>query len=322
MSPSLGLGSLRGALRNPAERRLRAPVRIVLAVVVLAVTVVATTAVLSAFARPTRASLVSFAAITLGQAVPIPVVLAAGRLIDRRVLSDLGLGVDREWWIDFGFGSALGAALMTAVVAVAFAAGWIRVDDTFVVSGLNVGFAGAFATVTGFLLVAAVSEELLVRGYLLTNVAEGLAGYASERVAVGAAVVVSSSVFGLLHAGNPDASAVSVLSIGLAGVMLAVGYVVTDELALPIGVHLTWNLFQGPVYGFGVSGVDFGVALVGTTDVGPGLATGGVFGPEAGALGIGAELVGIAAVVGYGRWRAGSVGVAAGIARPDLRTGR
>ena len=319
MSPQSGIGAVRGAVWNSTERRFRALVRITLAAALLVVTVVVINAALSTLARPTRASLVSFAVIALGQATPIPVVLAAGRVIDRRAVVDLGLGIDRDWWVDFGFGSALGAALMTGIFAVTLAAGWIRIDDTFVVEGLEVGFAVAFVAMVGFFLVAAVSEELLLRGYLLTNVAEGLAGYVSERAAVGTAVVVSSSVFGLLHAGNPNASAVSVLGIGIAGVLLAAGYLATDELAVPIGLHVTWNLFQGTVYGFGVSGFDFGVSLIGITVVGPDIATGGAFGPEAGLLGIGAELVGLAAIVGYAGWRYGRVGVADGIVRPDLR---
>lgn len=173
-----------------------------------------------------------------------------------------------------------------------------------------------------FWLVSGVSEELMLRGYLLTNVAEGLTGYVSDRLAVGVAVAVSSSLFGLIHAANPNASALSILGIGVAGVLLATGYLVTDELALPIGLHITWNLFQGTVYGFGVSGFDFGVTLVEITETGPDVMTGGAFGPEAGLLGIAAGVIGIVIVVGYAGWRYEATGPAEGIAHPELRVRR
>lgn len=260
--------------------------------------------------------------VIIGQVTPIPVVLVAGYHIDRRVLADLGLGIDRDWWVDLVFGSVLGAALMSGVFAVALLAGWIRIDDTFVVEGLGVGFAGGMAVMLVFWLVSGVSEELMLRGYLLTNVAEGLTGYVSDRLAVGVAVAVSSSLFGLIHAANPNASALSILGIGVAGVLLATGYLVTDELALPIGLHITWNLFQGTVYGFGVSGFDFGVSLVQITETGPDVMTGGAFGPEAGLSGIAAGVIGIVIIVGYAGWRYETTGIAEGVARPELRSRR
>jgi len=312
----------RSLLWNATERRPRAPVRILLAVVLLVIAAVLGGVAVRALGGPTRPALAPSPAMLVGQATPIPVVLLAAYGIDRRVPSDLGLGIDRDWWAEFALGSALGAALMSGVFAVALAAGWIRIDGTIAAGpGPGAGVAGSVGIVLAFWLVVGVSEELVVRGYLLTNVAEGLAGYVPERVAVGAAVVVSASLFGLIHAANPNASAAGVLGIGAAGVLLGLGYVVTDELAIPIGLHVAWNLFQGSVYGFGVSGFEFGVALIEITETGPDPATGGAFGPEAGLLGLGASVVGSALLLGYARLRDGTVGPAAGVTRPDLRAG-
>jgi hypothetical protein len=47
----------------------------------------------------------------------------SARLLDRRSPSRLGLRVDREWWLDLGFGLFLGALLMSAIFLVELAAG-------------------------------------------------------------------------------------------------------------------------------------------------------------------------------------------------------
>jgi hypothetical protein len=310
---------LRRLLWNAGEHRPRAPVRLLLATVLVVVVVAVVNLPLAALVGGSSAAVVLFVLVTVGQGAPIPAVLLAGHVVDRRLLADLGLGIDRDWWVDLGFGAALGGALMTGIFGTALAAGWVRVAGTFAVEGLSTGFAGAAALVFGLFLVSGVSEELVARGYLLTNVAEGLLGPLPERAAVAVAVVVSSSLFGLAHAANPNATVLSTLAIGVAGVLLAAGYLLTDELAIPIGLHVTWNLFQGTVYGFGVSGFDFGVSVVDTVETGPDLATGGTFGPEAGLLGLAAEAVGVLAIVGYVRLRYGPVGLAAGVARPALR---
>ena len=44
------------------------------------------------------------------------------------------------------------------------------------------------------------------------------------------------------------------LGIALAAVLLGLAYLRTRSLALPIGIHLGWNWFQGNILGFGVSG--------------------------------------------------------------------
>lgn len=241
-------------------------------------------------------------------------VIAAG-YVDRRTVGDFGLRIDGRWWTDLAFGLGLGAALMLLVFLAGYGLGWYRVVDFFVAEGPLLPTLLAFVVL--FVSVG-IYEELLARGYLLTNTAEGFQ-FLGERAAVGVAITVSSLVFGVLHATNPGASTLSTAAISLAGVMLALGYVLTGELGVSIGLHTTWNFFQGPVFGFGVSGLDVGVALVDTEPVGPDVATGGTFGPEAGLLGIGAILVGSAAIAGYARWRDGDVRIHPAITEPELR---
>jgi hypothetical protein len=241
---------------------------------------------------------------------------AVGWGVDRRRFADFGFGVDRDWWVDLGFGFGLGAALMTLVFLVELALGWVVVVGTFAPRG---SFLAGFLAVLALFVVVGVQEELLARGYLLTNVCEGLRGWLGDRGATAVAVVVSSAVFGALHLGNPNATLVSTLSVSFAGVMLALGYVLTDELAIPIGLHVSWNLFQGAVYGFPVSGLGLDVAVVAVSQRGPDLWTGGAFGPEAGLLGIAAIALGTLATAGYVRLRYRFLAVHPSLTVPDLR---
>jgi hypothetical protein len=111
--------------------------------------------------------------------------------------------------------------------------------------------------------------------------------------AIVASWVISSSLFGLLHIFNPNATWQSTLYLMLTGAFFGLGYVLTGRLGLPIGLHFAWNFVQGNVYGFPVSGNIFGGATVMTIEQGgPPLWTGGAFGPEAGLLGIAAILLG------------------------------
>jgi len=321
---------LRAVLWNDAERRPRALLRVVLLVVVTALLAIGTSVGASVGFGAFRALLASTvgdaAATTVSAVAGIALtggtvslaVLIAGRYVDRRRLRDFGFRIDRDWWLDCGFGLALGAGLMTLVFGVGLGAGWVRVTDTFQPqSGFIIRFLGLTLAFVG----VGVYEELLLRGYLLTNAAEGLVGRLGDRDAVVGATVLSSLVFGLAHATNPNATLLSTGTIVLAGGMLAAGYVLTGELAMPIGLHTTWNLFQGGVYGFPVSGLGVGASVVVVEETGPDLVTGGAFGPEAGLLGLGAMVVGTAATAGWVRWRTGDLRIDAAVTTPELRDG-
>jgi membrane protease YdiL (CAAX protease family) len=65
----------------------------------------------------------------------------------------------------------------------------------------------------------------------------------------------------------------------LAGVLLALVREVTGGLWAPIGFHFTWNFFQGPIFGFEVSGLPMS-SLIQTEATGNSLISGGQFGAE------------------------------------------
>lgn len=227
--------------------------------------------------------------------------------IDRRPWRDLGFRMGRAWWIDLGFGLGLGAVLMTFVFVVEYVAGWVEVRERFAVDLADTPFAIAILGPLAVFVVVGITEELLSRGYQLRNLAEGLnMRWWGARPAIIAAWVISSSLFGLLHIFNPNATSISTVYLMLAGLFLGLGYVLTGRLGLPIGLHITWNFFQGNVYGFPVSGNTVRSAtVVAIHQGGPELWTGGAFGPEAGLIGIVAILLGCLLTLVWVRLREG-----------------
>ena len=242
----------------------------------------------------------------------------AGRLFDRRPFSGFGLRIDGGWWLDFGFGLTLGALLMTGIFFVELSAGWITVTGTFEVTNKGDSFFPTILAPLVLFVCVGIYEELISRGYQLKNMAEGLnCPRIGPKGAVVLAWVLSSLLFGLLHLQNPNASTISTINITFAGLLLGVGYVLTGSLAIPIGLHISWNFFQGNVFGFPVSGIEpLGATFLTIEQGGPPLFTGGIFGPEAGLLDIAATIVGSLLIWFWVRARSGDGSLELSIAEP------
>jgi membrane protease YdiL (CAAX protease family) len=241
----------------------------------------------------------------------------AGRLLDRRRFADFGLRLNKNWWIDFGFGLFLGGFLITLVFLIQLVAGWITVTGVFVTDNPANPFIFAILYPAVTMLLVGIQEELIFRGYQLTNLAEGLnRKRLGPRGAVISAMLLSAVIFALLHANNPHASAISTLSAFTGGIIAALGFVLTGELAIPIGLHITWNFFQANVFGLTLSGMEFSWAtFLATEQSGPALWVGDAFGPEAGLLAIGTVMLGCLLILLWVRLRYGRVGL-----RPSIST--
>lgn len=295
---------------NNNERRVRAFWRIVGMFVILFAIVIAIS--VGAFvALPQQAPFVTsftFSAMASLVATIVASWLAA-RFLDRRSFADLGFHIQPSWWLDLIFGFMLGAVLMTAIFLVESALGWVKVVATLQKADPNQPFIVALLSPIVLFLCVGIYEELLTRGYLLCNIAEGLNVPAlGAKGAVIVAWLISSIIFGLGHMFNPNTTLISNINLVLAGVMLGLGFVLTRQLAIPIGFHISWNFFQGNVFGFPVSGQDLSTTTFWAIEQqGPVLWTGGAFGPEAGIIGILAMLAGSMAIVVWVRLRYGHI---------------
>ena len=93
----------------------------------------------------------------------------------------------------------------------------------------------------------AISEELLVRGFILNNLMKSFNNFS--------ALLISSVLFSLLHAGNPNITLFGLLQLFVAGILLGLPYLYTKNLWFSIALHFSWNFFQGTVFGYNVSGI-------------------------------------------------------------------
>jgi membrane protease YdiL (CAAX protease family) len=218
----------------------------------------------------------------------------ARRFFDRRSFRSLGFQITRHTLPDMAFGFALPAMIMGLIYLFEWSLGWLQfegwawetVPTGTVLTELSVALMSFIAV--GYY------EELFSRGYQLQNLVEGLNLHW--------AIFLSSVFFSLLHWGNPHANLISSLGLLLAGYFLAYAWVRTRQLWLAIGLHIGWNFFEGPIFGFPVSGLDT-FHLIRQSTQGPALFTGGAFGPEAGLIQLPVLLLGALLIKLYTRDR-------------------
>ena len=248
-------------------------------------------------------------------------VFLAGRILDRRTFKSFGFSMNKKWWGDLAFGLGLGAILMVIIFLMEWLLGYVTITDTFAISNPKYSFLPLILSQVVLFIAVGIQEEVLSRGYHLKNLGEGLNVFKSitPRTAVILSTLISSAIFGLLHANNPNASFISTFNIFLAGIMLAAGYLFTKQLAIPIGLHITWNFFQGNVFGFPVSGTNSNAtSFIEIQQSGPDWFTGGAFGPEAGVIGLLMMGLGVVAIWAYSTRVHGSSKVQKGLAIPQF----
>jgi membrane protease YdiL (CAAX protease family) len=216
--------------------------------------------------------------------------------LDRRSVASLGLGFGpptpdstrsqqymgalRLFIVGFAFGA--GMQLFVFAILLAF-----HQTNLFEVR-FNAAVGYQMLAWAAIFFIAALSEEYPLRGYILQNLWEEWGFWP--------AAIVTSILFALLHVKNPyfgDLPWLTILNIAVDGIWACCAVLWTRSLWLPWAAHFAWNLFEGPVLGRAVSGINTGASIVVQNPIGDPLLTGGRFGPEAGIVVLIAEIAGI-----------------------------
>jgi membrane protease YdiL (CAAX protease family) len=192
--------------------------------------------------------------------------LLAVRFVDRRPLSAFGVGFLQYWRRDLGAGLILAGGMLAVLMAGCYVFGYVSIHWT----GRQVPPSTLFATF-GILLVAAVTEELVFRGFPLQILVDGMGQWP--------AAIAMSVIFGAMHLNNPNATLLGFVNTVLAGILLSLAYLRTRSLWLPFGIHVGWNVGLGVVLGFPLSGLDL-ASLWTTRIAGSDTILGGRYGPE------------------------------------------
>ncbi len=204
------------------------------------------------------------------------------------VAAGLGVALDRRPALDTLAGIAITTAAIIGIFAVELGAGGIHATHTVFDSQ-------AALTVGLFLVGNALIDETVMRGMLVSGLSIALGG----RPFV--AVLIGGVLFGMTHMFFDGASALSVLSNGLGGVIYGLAFVLTGRIWLGVGLHFAWNFVQGPILGFTLSGHDLGGGMFRIIDLGPEWLTGTPYGPEGGVIGVAFRFVVIGLVLGWVR---------------------
>ncbi len=189
------------------------------------------------------------------------------RILDRRPFSDLGFG-----WR--GKDILYGLLVVLAIYGVGFS---VSVGMGVVtVTGFHPN-AGDLAWSFVFFTLVSLTEEIMVRGYVLGRL---LHTRLNKFVSLG----FSSLLFSLMHVFNPNVAFLPLLNIFLAGLFLGAAFLYTRNLWFPISLHLFWNWIQGPVLGYSVSGQTIGKSVLSIGMPEQNIINGGPFGFEGSAV--------------------------------------
>jgi membrane protease YdiL (CAAX protease family) len=206
--------------------------------------------------------------ILLGQEIIIIVIcILCWKLIIKQPLKSMGLKSIKKHSKELLCGLGLGALSITLVFI------FIVVTGNAKVTSWNLSFSGdTFLYLILFILVG-FAEEILGRGYIISVM--------KQTRNIPLMVGVSAVIFSLMHILNYSFSLIPFINIALIGVVFALMYIWSGNLWMCIGYHITWNYFQGNVFGFPVSGMESN-GIITTIYSENNIINGGGFGPEGG----------------------------------------
>ncbi|HCW52881.1 MAG TPA: CPBP family intramembrane metalloprotease domain-containing protein, partial [Clostridium sp.] len=208
--------------------------------------------------------------IILQEILPIIICIILWKALDKKSLQELGMtNLKKDWkWLVEGL--IIGSVLLTVVAII------LLLTNSAVIKGSIFEPNFSISIIGGFIIYIFVgfSEEILCRGYCLSVLKQCKKRWVPY---VGSAII-----FALLHSLNSGICFTAYINLFLFGLFLAYVVYKTKNLWFGIGVHITWNFFEGSVFGFLVSGGNISESIYYLQSRNYEIINGGTFGPEGG----------------------------------------
>lgn len=233
---------------NQQEKRIRALWRILGAV---AVALLVPSLLNAVIVRPLDLSFALMNLVSNGIAalVALGVVVGWARYVDRRELRAYGFSLTSIWWRTLALGGLVGLLGLGGALATDITLGWASISAIISPGTGELPFLLSISLFALTYVFVGFWEEAIFRGIVMRNAIEGLnIASVSYREALVGGWVLSSVLFGLLHFGQATSSLALVFWI-LAGLILGLAYLLTDELAVPIGLHFVLDFGANNVFG-------------------------------------------------------------------------
>jgi len=207
------------------------------------------------------------------------------RLIEKTPFAKYGLHINATWLTEFLVGCCIAAVQLAIFYCIMYFSGNLSIEGYFRMSpDASYSFVAGFLSEIFSQFIGSIGEELFFRSFLFYLLLESFRHLRKELISKALiSSVVISLLFGLAHYTNESATVLSTVNLAIDGVMLAIPFLITGRLGMSIGIHFSWNLLQGAVFGAGVSGNLAKVSVVQIL-MPDNLLTGGAFGPEGSVL--------------------------------------
>lgn len=157
------------------------------------------------------------------------------KVIEKRSFSSIGFNKN-NWLKKYSLGFLIGLAMMSIIVLILFPFGYITVEKNPIQPVGISAIASVLVILLGWIIQGA-TEEIVTRGWLLNVL--------STKYNIGVGLLISSTLFGLMHLTNPNVNYIAVINIILVGLFYGLYVIKTNDLWAVCGMHSAWNFAQG-----------------------------------------------------------------------------
>lgn len=208
---------------------------------------------------------------SLSNAIIILSCIVMWKIFDKKKVSGMGLTNLKEGYKEFISGLLFGTIAISIVAIILLLMGNVRLVNSLSKPQLSV------ALLEGLILFIFVGfgEEILGRAYIMSVLKQTRNKWL--------VLIISSVIFAILHLGNNGISILAFINLFLVGLLFGYMFMKSKNIWMPIGYHITWNYFQGYIWGFQVSGITTS-GLYKIENINNNIINGGLFGPEGGLI--------------------------------------